>query len=542
MAHRPVVLCVLDGFGEGGDDEHNPIHHALTPTLDRLSAAHARTALGASGAAIGLAEGALGRGDAGYATLGAGRMFSPITAEIRRAIDDDKLGRNPVIEHTFDIVTYDKRPLHLVGLVSDSHNHAQFDHLLALLELASIFDVEVRVHAIVDGRDGAPRGCMDLLDTLQAHLDGGVGKIATVSGRYWAMDRDERWDRVYRAFHAIVRDSVLGPEAPQAEDVFDAISGAYLQDYDDAVIAPTRIGDYTGIEGDFRCDFSSPGSEWEWLGEDVGMAFNARGDRMHHLTAMLTRLDLPEEVSRDLLMDRHYPVRAFREHCFASLSDCGPGLDIPTAFRRATLDDGLAHAVAAAGMSQLRCGESERRVHLGRHFRGAPDAVRGEEQRLTKTPAYLDQYDEEPALAAERVATTVTDAIGAGAHEFIVVSLPNADLLGHDGDFEANIAAIQAVDTALGRIADAALAAGGAIAITSSHAGAEVHRDSEGARYCGHSANPVPFVVAGAGVGPLRDGGTLSDVAPTMLGLLGLDVPEGMTGRSLLKGSRSDED
>ncbi|MEQ9320914.1 MAG: 2,3-bisphosphoglycerate-independent phosphoglycerate mutase, partial [Polyangiaceae bacterium] len=387
---RPVVLCVLDGFGERDADAANAITTAKTPRLDALKKASRFTTLAASGEAIGVAEHSPGRGDLGYATLGAGRVIPSLRATVDATIRENKLGRVPAIAQTFEIATYDERALHLIGLVSAGDSHAHLDHLFAMIDLAEMLEVEVVVHAILDGRDTAPRSSLPVLDKVQSYLDG-KGKLATLSGRAWAMDRDGRWDRTYEAFRAIVRQRTLDTPPPQAEDAFDALSQAYGGETTDANLVPTRLGEYAGMEGDFVCDFATPGAPWVWTGEDVGFAFNLRGDRMHQLTAMLTHHGVPDEVASELLMDRRYPVRAFREHCFTTMSDYHPSLDeIPHAFPTPRIDDTLGAVLAAAGLSQLRCGESERRQHLGLHFRGRhPEPHEREELRIVRTPALI---------------------------------------------------------------------------------------------------------------------------------------------------------
>jgi 2,3-bisphosphoglycerate-independent phosphoglycerate mutase len=533
---RPVVLCVLDGFGERETADANPIRAAETPALDALRAGHPWTTLAASGPAVGLGDGQPGRGDIGYATLGAGRVLPSLRAEVDAIVAANKLGRVPMIERTFEIATYDDCALHLIGLVSSGDNHAHMDHLTAMIDLAEFHGVEVLLHAIVDGRDCAPRSALDALEKIEVHLEG-KGKLATVCGRTWAMDRDSRWDRVYEAFRAIVRTRLGTTPVRQVENAFGAISSAYGDGVDDALVPPTRIGDYEGMKGDFVCDFSEPGAPWEWSGEDVGIAFNLRGDRMHQLVALLTRQGVPDDIAEEILKDRRYPVRAFREHCFVTLSDYHPSLaELPVAFPAPRVESSLASTIAAAGLSQLRCGESERDVHLGFHFRGRhPEPHEGEELRVARSPALIDRYDEEPSLSIAKVTEAVRGALDAGDHDFILVSLPNADLLAHDGDFDACVSAVQAVDEAVGRIAEAVEKAGGVLLVTSSHGAAEQHEDEAGDRTPGHTTNPVPFIAVGVEGDALRGGGSLADVAPTVLSLLKIDPPEAMSGRSLFE-------
>jgi len=532
---RPVVLCILDGFGEGSDSEANAAQLASTPAIDALRTNSPTTSIGASGPAVGLPEGQMGSSEIGHLTLGAGRLILSEMTRINDVIKSKKFGRTEFIDQTMRIAAYRSCPLHLFGLLSDGGIHSSFDHLIKLIDLAHFHEVEVIVHAFTDGRDSPPRSAMTYLDKLELYLEG-KGKIGTICGRYYAMDRDERWDRTYQAFHAIVRDKALGPTVERAETAFDAVSLAYGRGQNDEFIEPTRIGDYQGVNGEFMADFAANEPVWEWTGEDVGFAFNFRGDRMRQLSAMLTREGLPDEIALDLLQDRHYPVLAFPEHCYATMTHYGDDLKLPVAFPKQTLDQTLGELVAAAGMKQLRCAETEKFPHVTYFFSGGREELfDGETRAVVKSARLVDTYDEKPEMSAPKVGAKVLEGIESGEHDLIVVNFANPDMVGHTGKLDAAVKAVEAVDDAIGKIAEKVRAAGGALIVTADHGNCETMVDAKGRPHTAHTTNPVPFIYLnerdrGA---TLRQGGRLCDVAPTVLELLELAQPASMSGVSL---------
>lgn len=535
---RPVVLCVLDGWGERPEEAGNAIRLAETPELSALRRACPVVLLGASGSDVGLPAGTPGNGEAGHLSLGTGRIVPSGRCRVDEAIRSRRFVTAKMIDQTMRIADYDKRPLHLIGLLSDGGVHSSLDHLLALLDLADFHEIPVIVHAVLDGRDVPPRSAQSYLDKLQFWLEDRQGKIGTLSGRYYAMDRERQWDRTYQAFHAIVRDVVLGPEAPRAESPLDALYQSYAQGLDDEHVVPVRIGDYQGINGDFMCDFASAAPVWEWTGEEVGLGFNCRGDGLWQLVSMLTRKDLPAEVAADLLVDRNKPVLAFQEHMFASLTECGQ-LDIPVGFPREVVEGSLGELLAAAGLRQLRVAEAQRAAQVTSFFNGGrPEPFPGEERVIVAPRWDLDPADRSvsPALRAAELTAAVLAAIDGGTADFILVSYANGDMLGHTGDLAAAQAAVQVVDEAVGRLAAAVRRAGGCLLVTSDHGNCETMIGEDGAPHRGHTTNPVPLIYLNERDEDVRlraEGGRLCDVAPTVLELLGLDPPEAMEGRSL---------
>jgi 2,3-bisphosphoglycerate-independent phosphoglycerate mutase len=531
-----VVLCILDGFGERAQRDANAVELARTPALHALRASAAKTSIAASGEAVGLPKGQMGNSEVGHMILGAGRTILSDRTRIDRVIADDKLGLNPTVDETVRRCLYHDTPLHLFGLLSDGGVHSHMDHLLALIDQAHFQSIPVVVHAFLDGRDTPPQSAMNYLNALEYAIEDKNVRIGTLSGRFYAMDRDERWDRVYCAFHAIVRDQVLGPEAPRAESTFDAVSESYLRGLTDEFLEPVRIGDYQGVRGDFTCDFDIGGAPWEWTGDDCGIAFNFRGDRMQQLCAMLTRQGLPASVASDLLMDRDKPVRAFQPRWLATMTSYADSLEAPIAFPKQTLERSFGELIAEAGLSQLRCAESEKYPHVTYFFNGGREQpFAGEERMLVPSPRLCETYDEKPEMSAAKVAENVVRAVKSGDWDVIVVNFANPDMVGHTGKLEAAVAAVEAVDRAIGDIVAALREVGGALLLTADHGNCETMIDDEGNPHTAHTTNPVPLVYfnpADPGA-RLRDGGKLEDVAPTLLDIMGLEQPPEMTGRSL---------
>jgi 2,3-bisphosphoglycerate-independent phosphoglycerate mutase len=308
----PVVLCVVAGIGASDEKRSNALHLAETPTLDALFGA-ASTRLLASGKALGLPPNTPGSGEVGNLTLGAGRVVPTSRSFIDNTRADRKLSFLPVIDHSLGVAMYNNCTVHLVGLLSDAGVHSHMDHLLDLIDIFDFNKQPVVVHAILDGRDTPRQSAQGYIERLEHHISDKAGvSIGTVSGRHWAMDGDERWDRVYRAFHAIVRDKQLGAAAARADSPFELLSESYGQKVYDDRIEPTRIGTYVGLNGNYLAEFGTEKLVWEWTGLDSGVLFNFRTDRLRQLAGMFLRQGVPEYVTGDLLMDRTYPVRAFQ--------------------------------------------------------------------------------------------------------------------------------------------------------------------------------------------------------------------------------------
>ena len=536
---RPLVLCILDGFGERRSERGNAIKLAKTPVLDALADDHPRTLIGTSGPDVGLPEGQMGNSEVGHLNFGAGRIAQMDITRIDAEIEADTLRARPMLDQTLRIAKHHFKEgrLHLLGLLSDGGVHSSMKHLFALIDMAAFEDIPVVVHAFLDGRDTPPRSAGGYLQDLDAFLEGGKkGVIGTISGRYYAMDRDKRWDRVDAAYRAIVRG-----EAPRSESAFEAVRLSYLQDIGDEFVVPTRIGDYEGIRGSFMADYNADELVWGWYGEETGLSFNFRPDRMRELSALFTRQNLPPEALR-FVTERNRPILAFQEHCYATMTDYDAALKVPVIYPRDPVVDSFGEVIAKAGLKQLRCAETEKYAHVTYFFNGGrEEPFEGEDRKLIPSPRNVATYDLKPEMSAAGVSSAVVDSIEGGEHDFILVNFANPDMVGHTGKLDAAIKAIEAVDEALGAIVEALKKAGGAIVVTSDHGNCEQMLDSSGKPHTAHTTNPVPLYLAdfapdGDKAMTLRDGGRICDVAPTLLELLGLPKPAAMTGLSLLEG------
>jgi 2,3-bisphosphoglycerate-independent phosphoglycerate mutase len=461
----------------------------------------------------------------GQLALGAGRAPRTYAQRVDQAIADGKLGANEIVHRAMLIAMDRKCRLHLFGLLSDGNVHASLDHLYTLIRAADLQNVQVVVHAFLDGRDAAPRTAWSYLEKLEMLLEN-KGVIGTLSGRDFAMDREGRWDRVNRAYTAIVRG-----QAPTKETAYEALQEAYRNGESDAGFTPVRIGEYEGIKGDYMADFAEEKPIWQWIGEEVGFAWNTREDRMHQLSAMLVRRGLPKEIE-ELLTERTKPVRAFDEFSYLTMVATDPVLEVPAAFPREVLPGTFGEVLAGAGLLQLRLGEAAKPAHPASFFSGYRDALfPGEERLLLPTP----REEARPALASAAIGQKAAEAIRGGKHDFVLVHFPAPDEAAHTGDLGAAVAAVEAVDAALGEIVRAAEEAGAALFVVGSHGNCEEMLDGAGKPRPSHTTNPTPlwYVNPSDAGAALREGGTLADVAPTMLEILGLSQPPVMTGRSL---------
>jgi 2,3-bisphosphoglycerate-independent phosphoglycerate mutase len=526
---RPLVLCILDGFGERAESDGNAIRTARTPNLDAIARDYPKTLIGTSGPDVGLPPGQMGNSEVGHLNFGAGRIAMMDIVRIDIAIAEEKLASNEVIRLRFDIAKDRKCRLHLFGLVSDGGVHASLDHLFALIHAAHNEAIPVVVHAFLDGRDTPPKSAWNYLERLLQVLDG-KGVIGTLSGRYFAMDRDKRWDRVHRAYKAIVRDP-----APRVDTAYEAIMASYDAGKTDEFVEPVRIGDYDGIKGQFAADFAAKEPKWEWWGEEVGFGFNFRPDRMREISAMLSRRNLPPEVD-EWLKDRGKNVYAFDEWSYACMTEYDSALKLPVAFTKEDVKESFGELISRAGLRQLRCAETEKYAHVTYFFNGGrEEPFPGEDRKLVPSPRDVATYDLKPEMSAPEVAAAVAAAVSSGQYDFILVNFANPDMVGHTGDLAAAVRAVESVDAGIGLIAGAVRAQKGALIITSDHGNCELMHDSLGRPHTAHTTNPVPLYYMNDADRDieLRPQGKIADVAPTMLEILGLPQPEVMTGTSL---------
>jgi 2,3-bisphosphoglycerate-independent phosphoglycerate mutase len=521
---RPVVLVVLDGFGLAEPGPGNAVAAAHTPVFDRLWSAGPGTTLEASGPAVGLPVGQMGNSEVGHLNLGAGRVVPQSLSFVQDRIDDGSLARNPVLTELCAAVAAgggaavaaDGGTLHLLGLVSDGGVHSDLRHLIALIDVAGRLGVErIAVHAFTDGRDTAPDGGRGYLAQLEAAIAelGRPARIRTVIGRYYAMDRDRRWERTRQAWDAMVH----GRGVHRAATAGDAIEAAYARGETDEFVAATVVA---------AAD-ESPATIDD--GDGVFM-FNFRADRARQMAhAFLAGPDWDG-------FDRGR-VPAVR---FASIMQLDAALDAPFALALPPIDEPLAEVIADAGLPQHHTAETEKYPHVTYFFNAKNETpYPGESRHLEPSPK-VATYDLQPEMSAPALAAACARRIAEGDDAFVLINFANPDMVGHTGVFEAAVRACEAADAGLGEVLAAVAARGGAALVVADHGNAEQMIAEDGGPHTAHTTNPVPCVLVGGPTGrTLRDGGVLGDVAPTVLELLGLDQPAPMTGRSLLR-SRAD--
>ena len=497
-----TMLMILDGWGWREDRRDNAVRQARTPHYDRLWAAGAHAFLRTSGADVGLPDGQMGNSEVGHLNIGAGRVVMQELPRITGAIADGSLAQAPALRGLVDALRRSGGACHLLGLVSDGGVHAHQDHAAALARILAAEGIPVRVHAFTDGRDTPPRSAAGFVAALEAALPEGA-QVATVCGRYYALDRDNRWERVNRAYAAIVE--AEGARSPSAAA---AVQDAYAHDVTDEFIVPAVVGDYAGMKD----------------GDGV-LSFNFRADRIRELLAAL--LDpafdgfprLPPKLAAAAGMTRYGDQLAplmgalFAPHSMAAI---------------------LGETVSRAGRRQLRMAETEKYPHVTYFLNGGREQpFEGEERIMVPSPK-VATYDLQPEMSAPELTRRAVEAIGTGQFDLVVLNFANPDMVGHTGSLPAAIVAVEAVDTGLGAIADAVMAGGGALLVAADHGNCEQMRDPEtGEPHTAHTTNLVPVILAGRPGMALRDG-RLADLAPTLLALMGLDQPSEMTGSSLL--------
>ncbi|NNM73982.1 2,3-bisphosphoglycerate-independent phosphoglycerate mutase [Enterovirga aerilata] len=500
---RPVMLAILDGWGWREERADNAVLQARTPSFDRLWAEGPHAFLRTSGRDVGLPEGQMGNSEVGHLNIGAGRVVMQDLPRIGAAIADGSLAGSQELAGFIARLKASGGACHLMGLVSPGGVHSHQDHGAALARMVAEAGVKVFVHAWTDGRDTPPRSAGDDLARLASALPPGA-TVATVCGRYYAMDRDRRWERVSKAYAA-----VADGEGPRALDAASVIRESYARDVTDEFVVPTVIGDYAGMRDG-----------------DGLMCFNFRADRVREIL--------------DALLDPAFAGfprrRTIRFAAAAGMTQYSAELDryLTTLFPPQDLRNVLGAVVAQAGRTQLRMAETEKYPHVTYFLNGGEETPFPGEERIMVPSPKVATYDLQPEMSAPELTDRAVEAIRSGRFDLIVLNYANADMVGHTGSLPAATKAVEAVDAGLGRIADAVLAAGGALLVTADHGNAEMMRDPvTGGPHTAHTTNPVPVLLAGVNGARLRDG-RLADLAPTLLQLMGLEQPAEMTGRSLL--------
>jgi 2,3-bisphosphoglycerate-independent phosphoglycerate mutase len=500
---RPVLLMVLDGWGWRDEDADNAVRQARTPSFDRLWATCPHSFLHTSGKDVGLPPGQMGNSEVGHLNIGAGRLVMQDLPRISDAIADGEIDKAPALGNLIESLRRSGGTCHLMGLVSPGGVHSHQDHAAALAKILLQAGVPTAVHAFTDGRDTPPRSAGEDIARLTAALPASV-PVATVSGRYYAMDRDNRWERVVKAYNAIAE-----AEGPRFADAGAIVADAYAHDLSDEFVMPAIVGGYGGMRD----------------GDGV-LCFNFRADRVREILGALLDPDFAG-----------FPrLRRIRFAAAAGMTQYSEHLDafLQTIFPPQSLANVLGQVVADAGRTQLRMAETEKYPHVTYFLNGGEEAQYAGEDRIMVPSPKVATYDLQPEMSAPELTDKAVAAIGSGKYDLIVLNYANPDMVGHTGILPAAIKAVETVDSGLGRIAEAIHESGGALLVTADHGNCEMMRDpATGGPHTSHTTNPVPVVLMGGGNAALTEG-RLADIAPTLLELMGLPQPKEMTGISLL--------
>ncbi len=511
---KKIILIIIDGWGHSKKSEGNAISQAATPNMDRFYQEHAHSLLDAAGEAVGLPEGQMGNSEVGHLNLGAGRIVYQELTRIGKSIESGEFYENPVLVEAMEKVKQKGSALHLMGLVSDGGVHSHFEHLLALLEMAGRLKVDkVFVHAILDGRDTVPFGARPFLEKLEKlGKEKQSGLVATVSGRYYAMDRDRRWERTERAYRAYIHGEGL-----KASDPLEALDGAYERDEGDEFVQPTVIVDQLGAPLTVV------------RSEDSVIFFNFRPDRARQISRALAEVDF-SHFDRGPSPPLPYLV---------TMTRYDRDLPVPAAFTLDDLFNTLGEVYSRQSIAQMRIAETEKYAHVTYFFNGGRENPFPGENRILVPSPKVATYDLQPEMSAPEVTARIIETVKEDKHPLIVTNYANPDMVGHTGILPAAIKAVQAVDSGLGAVAEEALPRGWHVLICGDHGNAEEMQNRKGETLTAHSGNPVPFLLLGPQKYSLRSRGVLADVAPTILQLAGINAPPEMTGRSMLTVSRT---
>jgi 2,3-bisphosphoglycerate-independent phosphoglycerate mutase len=501
---KPLILMILDGFGIA-PEKGNAIKAANKPNIDKLFAENPVTQIGASGMDVGLPDGQMGNSEVGHTNMGAGRIVYQELTRITKTINEDKLKENEAIVNAMDKALENGTALHLMGLLSSGGVHSHITHLYGILELAKKKGLEnVYIHTFLDGRDVPPSSAAEFMDELLAKTkEIGVGKVATVSGRYYAMDRDNNWDRVEKTYAAMVYG-----EGEKAECPVCAVKNSYDKGVTDEFVVPVVVEGGAQVKPN-----------------DSIIFFNFRPDRAREITRTFVDPDFKGFERKN----GFFPVNFV---CMTQYDATMPNVDV--AFKPQAPKNTLGEYVSNKGMTQLRIAETEKYAHVTFFFNGGVEKqYEGEDRILVKSPA-VATYDLQPEMSAYEVTDKLVPAIESGKYDMIILNYANCDMVGHTGVFEAAVKAVEAVDTCVGRVVEAIKKMGGVALITADHGNADKMVDADGSPFTAHTTNPVPFCVVGYDC-QLREGGRLADIAPTMLQIMGLEQPAEMDGVSLIK-------
>lgn len=504
---KPLVLVILDGFGHSESPDSNAIYHANTPTYDQLRQQHPHGLISGSGMDVGLPDGQMGNSEVGHMNLGAGRVVYQDFTRVTKAIQDGDFFNNETLTTAVDQAVIGGKAVHILGLLSEGGVHSHQDHLIAMLELAAQRGAEkIYLHAFLDGRDTPPRSAQASIEAVEAACSKlGKGRIASMIGRYYAMDRDNRWDRVEQAWQLIVD----GKGIFQADNATAALAAAYARDESDEFVQATNVGEPVSVED----------------GDSV-IFMNFRADRARELSHAFLDQDFSGFTRKRL------PALSQ----FVMLTQYAADLPAPSAFGPTALINVLGDYLAKQGKTQLRIAETEKYAHVTFFFSGGREEPYPGEDRVLIPSPNVATYDMQPEMSAPEVTDRIVEAIEQQKYDVIVVNYANGDMVGHTGVFSAAVKAVECLDHCLNRIVTALDKVGGEALITADHGNVEQMADeNSGQAHTAHTCEPVPFIYVGKRPAQIREGGVLADVAPTMLTLMGLPIPEEMTGRTIVE-------
>ncbi|MEO3678098.1 2,3-bisphosphoglycerate-independent phosphoglycerate mutase [Rheinheimera fenheensis] len=507
---KPLVLLILDGWGYREETDNNAIAQAQTPVMDALWRDYPHTLISGSGLDVGLPDGQMGNSEVGHVNLGSGRVVYQDFTRITKAISDGDFFTNPVLVDAVNSAQQQQKAVHIMGLLSPGGVHSHEDHILAMIELAERQGAgPIYLHAFLDGRDTPPRSAKASLEKIQQHFARtGSGQIASVVGRYYAMDRDKRWDRVEQAYDLLT----LGQGVYQATDALQALEMAYQRDENDEFVKATAI-------------LTKNGSPVQMQDGDALIFMNFRADRARQFSRAFIDADFAG-------FKRKYWPKLSR---FVMLTEYAADIDAPCAYPPESLDNVLGEWLAKQGKTQLRISETEKYAHVTFFFSGGREQLFDGEQRILIDSPKVATYDLQPEMSSAELTDKLVAAIHSGDFDVIICNYPNGDMVGHTGVMSAAIKAVEAVDSCIGRVVKALQEVGGECLITADHGNAEMMLDTDsGQAHTAHTSGPVPLIYVGRPA-TVTPGGILSDIAPTMLSLMGLPIPAEMTGKILMQ-------
>jgi len=501
--NKKVILCILDGWGIGDHSKSDAIFNSDTPNIDRITQKYPHSELLTSGEDVGLPEGQMGNSEVGHLNIGSGRVVFQDLVRINKAIEDDSISQNPRIIEAFEYAKNKNKKVHFIGLVSDGGVHSSEKHLYKLCDIAKSYNLEdVYIHAITDGRDCDPKSGLGYIQDLEKHLKTSVGKLATIVGRYYAMDRDQRWDRIKIAY-----DLYTKQKAETTTNFSNFIETSYQNNITDEFLNPVIL---EGVDSKIEAD-------------DVVICFNFRTDRLRQLTTVLTQKDMPEEGMQTL------PLQYFTMTNYDARFN-----DIKVIYDKDNLENTLGELVSNLGKKQLRIAETEKYAHVTFFFSGGREAEFKNEDRILVPSPKVATYDLQPEMSAPIVSEKLVKAIETKQYNLIVVNFANGDMVGHTGIYPAILKALKTVDNCVGDVSKAAIENQYEMIIIADHGNSDFAVNKDNSPNTAHSLNPVPFILISDNYKKVNNG-KLADVAPTILDLMQIEIPKEMTGKSLIK-------